>query len=194
MILPQTPGGVVYAQVLQILLSCASEMRHVQTGQILEPQYNMLLTSKTELDQLLTSGQLFSQCSWLSQLTCCCFGLQPLRRTSDPQIRLSSRPEQRQQVRQSNKLLAEQFKYIYIVRLADHLFHFKTNSLLGLNSLFTYMLPYKVTSCFIFKVSCLLHGVFSCACGQLVPSLLALILSFEFGSIFKHDSYCTWGF
>lgn len=66
MILPQTPGGVVYAQVLQILLSCASEMRHVQTGQILEPQYNMLLTSKTELDQLLTSGQLFSQCSWLS--------------------------------------------------------------------------------------------------------------------------------
>lgn len=142
MVLPQTPAGVVYAQVLQILLSCASEMRHVQTGQILEPQYNMLLTSKTELDQLLTSGQLFSQCSWLSQLTCCCFGLQPLRRTSDPQIHLSSRPEQRQQVRQSSKSLAEQFKS-KMVRLADHQFHFKTINVMQLFS-FGSQLPFHV--------------------------------------------------
>lgn len=32
MILPQSPGGVLYSQVVQILLSCASETTHVTTG------------------------------------------------------------------------------------------------------------------------------------------------------------------
>lgn len=93
-VLPQAPGGVLYPQVVKVLLSCAPGT-HMHSHRIKGSRSQFLFSTFSSTPAgLLTSGRSDSRCCWSPPPTRCRFLSRPPRKTSNPQTRWSSRPEQ----------------------------------------------------------------------------------------------------